>query len=301
LPPTVKVTNCVSGLSPDALDSTVWATAVVVAPAQVALTCKTIRFQSRAPLDSRSRFASSCRCRGGKGGAHSCRIGVAQRNARYRLWPPLDVGVPLVLGLTLTATSGRSGVAAALARPGCWLLVAAFALWNGWALVLMAKNHTAVLPGGPTQTVFGPRAVPRIPQPALPRAADAARRDRAAMAIVLGARRGTLRGSGAGCDPGSRKPEGQVLRRFLTRGSPMQRMTPLEPSGDDDSSTYPLRPFVDRAQRSTVARKRWLSSALDLMTTFGVTAGRGRDGTSCRLLSRWDAATCSCRASASAP
>jgi hypothetical protein len=48
--------------------------------------------------------------------------------------------------------------------------------------------------------------------------------------------------------PGSRKSEGQVVRRFLTRGSPMQRMTPIEPTGDDHSPTYPLRQIVDTAQ-----------------------------------------------------
>jgi hypothetical protein len=38
--------------------------------------------------------------------------------------------------------------------PFGWLLVAALALWNEWALVLMAKNRTAVLPGGPTRIVL---------------------------------------------------------------------------------------------------------------------------------------------------
>jgi hypothetical protein len=34
-------------------------------------------------------------------------------------------------------------------------------------------------------------------------------------------------------------------------GSPMQRMTPLEPSGDDHSPTYPLRQIVEcQAPRS---------------------------------------------------
>ena len=61
---------------------------------------------------------------------------------------------------------GRSGVAAALKLgPVGWLLVGAFVLWNGWALVLMAKNRTAVLPGGPTRTVLdrGPFRVSRNP------------------------------------------------------------------------------------------------------------------------------------------
>jgi protein-S-isoprenylcysteine O-methyltransferase Ste14 len=84
---------------------------------------------------------------------------------RYRLWPPIDVGVPLVLGLTLTATLGDPVSLPHWLGPFGWLLVAAFALWNGWALVLMAKNRTAVLPGGPTRTVLdrGPFRVSRNP------------------------------------------------------------------------------------------------------------------------------------------
>jgi protein-S-isoprenylcysteine O-methyltransferase Ste14 len=46
-----------------------------------------------------------------------------------------------------------------------WLLVAAFALWNGWALVTMARHRTALLPGGATRTVIdsGPFARSRNP------------------------------------------------------------------------------------------------------------------------------------------
>ena len=68
---------------------------------------------------------------------------------RYRLWPPIDVGVPLVLGLTLTATLGDPVSLPHWLVPFGWLLVAA----------------TAVLPGGPTRTVLdrGPFRVSRNP------------------------------------------------------------------------------------------------------------------------------------------
>src|SRR4029453_12839196 len=62
----------------------------------------------------------------------------------------------------------------------------------------------------------GPRAVPRIPQPALPRAAGAARRDRAAVAVVLGARRGSRLGwiAPLGRDrPRGAIPDGEVRGR----------------------------------------------------------------------------------------
>ncbi len=46
-----------------------------------------------------------------------------------------------------------------------WLLVAAFAVWNGWALVTIARHETALLPGGETTTVIdrGPFARSRNP------------------------------------------------------------------------------------------------------------------------------------------
>jgi protein-S-isoprenylcysteine O-methyltransferase Ste14 len=35
-----------------------------------------------------------------------------------------------------------------------WLLVAAFMVWNGWALVTMSRHRTALLPGGASRTVI---------------------------------------------------------------------------------------------------------------------------------------------------
>ena len=45
------------------------------------------------------------------------------------------------------------------------VLILAFALWNGWALVLMARWETALLPGGSTRTILdrGPFRVSRNP------------------------------------------------------------------------------------------------------------------------------------------
>jgi protein-S-isoprenylcysteine O-methyltransferase Ste14 len=46
-----------------------------------------------------------------------------------------------------------------------WLLVAAFVVWNGWALVTIARHRTALLPGGATTTLIesGPFARSRNP------------------------------------------------------------------------------------------------------------------------------------------
>jgi protein-S-isoprenylcysteine O-methyltransferase Ste14 len=81
------------------------------------------------------------------------------------MWPPVAVGGPLVLGLLVSAWLGDPlAVPAGTAGTG-WLLVAVFVLWNGWALVTIARFRTALLPGGSTTTVIdrGPFARSRNP------------------------------------------------------------------------------------------------------------------------------------------
>jgi protein-S-isoprenylcysteine O-methyltransferase Ste14 len=72
----------------------------------------------------------------------------------FRLWPPISVGGPLVVGLLVSSLVGdplpRSPVTNALG----WLLIAVFAVWNGWALWTIGRNRTALLPGGSTTTLI---------------------------------------------------------------------------------------------------------------------------------------------------
>jgi protein-S-isoprenylcysteine O-methyltransferase Ste14 len=83
----------------------------------------------------------------------------------FRLWPPVCVGGPLVLGLLVSSAledplrGSRATTTAGL------LLVVLFAAWNGWALWTMARHRTALLPGGATTTVIstGPFAWSRNP------------------------------------------------------------------------------------------------------------------------------------------
>lgn len=82
----------------------------------------------------------------------------------YRVWPPVALGVPWLVGVTLSVTVGdpfRLSVSPAVG----WLLVVAFAGWNGWALLLMGAYRTALLPGGATTTLLerGPFRVSRNP------------------------------------------------------------------------------------------------------------------------------------------
>ncbi|WP_377642039.1 methyltransferase family protein [Oryzobacter terrae] len=84
----------------------------------------------------------------------------------FRIWPPVALGVPLVVGLVLSATVGdpvRLG-GTGLRWVG-WGLLAAFVLWNGWTLWVMGSHRTAVLPGGSTRLVLrsGPFRFSRNP------------------------------------------------------------------------------------------------------------------------------------------
>ena len=81
------------------------------------------------------------------------------------MWPPVAVGGPLVLGLLVSRLVGDPLAASPVTAGLGWLLVAAFVVWNGWALVTIAKHRTALLPGGATTIVIdrGPFAWSRNP------------------------------------------------------------------------------------------------------------------------------------------
>jgi protein-S-isoprenylcysteine O-methyltransferase Ste14 len=81
------------------------------------------------------------------------------------MWPPVAVGWPLGLGLILSSLVGDPLTDSAVTAVLGWLLVGAFMVWNGWALVTMSRHRTALLPGGATRTVVdsGPFAKSRNP------------------------------------------------------------------------------------------------------------------------------------------
>jgi protein-S-isoprenylcysteine O-methyltransferase Ste14 len=84
----------------------------------------------------------------------------------FRLWPPLALGVPLLVGVTLTATVGDPfSLPHPAARVVGVVLCVVFAIWNGWTLRMMAANRTAILPGDATTTILdrGPFRVSRNP------------------------------------------------------------------------------------------------------------------------------------------
>jgi protein-S-isoprenylcysteine O-methyltransferase Ste14 len=83
----------------------------------------------------------------------------------FRMWPPVSVGGPLVLGLLVSSWAGDPLDSTAVTTALGWLLIAAFAVWNGWALVMIGRHRTALLPGAETTTVIdrGPFAWSRNP------------------------------------------------------------------------------------------------------------------------------------------
>ena len=84
----------------------------------------------------------------------------------FRIWPPVALGVPLVVGLVITAAAGDPvALPEGPSRVVATVLIVAFTLWNGWALWLMGRHRTALLPGGSTRTILdrGPFGLSRNP------------------------------------------------------------------------------------------------------------------------------------------
>lgn len=84
----------------------------------------------------------------------------------YRIWPPVALGGPLLAGVLVTSVNGDPfNLGPAGARVVGGVLVVLFAVWNGWALVVMASHRTALLPGGATRVLLdrGPFRLSRNP------------------------------------------------------------------------------------------------------------------------------------------
>ena len=84
---------------------------------------------------------------------------------RFRLWPPVAVGAPLLLGWLITSIWGDP------IRVGEWrvplgsALMLFFLAWNGWSLWLFARHQTGLLPGQATNAIIeeGPYRLSRNP------------------------------------------------------------------------------------------------------------------------------------------
>lgn len=84
----------------------------------------------------------------------------------FRIWPPVALGAPLLVGVVITTSAGDPFTLRSLAaRTVAAILIAAFAVWNGAALWIMARERTALLPGGATRVILdrGPFGLSRNP------------------------------------------------------------------------------------------------------------------------------------------
>ena len=84
----------------------------------------------------------------------------------YRIWPPVALGIPLLAGFGITWAWGDPiPLPESPSRVVGTALIVAFVLWNGWALWLMGRARTGLLPGDPTRTILdrGPFGVGRNP------------------------------------------------------------------------------------------------------------------------------------------
>jgi protein-S-isoprenylcysteine O-methyltransferase Ste14 len=83
----------------------------------------------------------------------------------FRLWPPVAIGAPLLVGWSATAIWDDPFDLGAWRVPVGWALVLLFAAWNGWALLLFARHDTGLLPGQETRAMIeeGPYRLSRNP------------------------------------------------------------------------------------------------------------------------------------------
>ena len=83
----------------------------------------------------------------------------------FRLWPPVAVGVPLLVGWLATSLRGDPVTVGAWRVPLGWALVLLFVGWNGWSLWLFRRYETGLLPGQATQAMIeeGPYRLSRNP------------------------------------------------------------------------------------------------------------------------------------------
>ena len=83
----------------------------------------------------------------------------------FRLWPPVAIGTPLVLGSLVTLTAGDPVEFGGWRVPVGWVLVLLFVGFNGWSLWLFGRHQTGLLPGQATNAMIeeGPYRLSRNP------------------------------------------------------------------------------------------------------------------------------------------
>jgi protein-S-isoprenylcysteine O-methyltransferase Ste14 len=88
-----------------------------------------------------------------------------QEPVAFRLWPPVAIGMPLLVGWLGTLLWDDPVGLGGWRAPVGWALVLAFVVWNGWSLWLFHRHETGLLPGQATHAMIqeGPYRVSRNP------------------------------------------------------------------------------------------------------------------------------------------
>ena len=83
----------------------------------------------------------------------------------FRLWPPVAIGAPLIVGSFATLLWGDPVDLGGWRVPLGWALVLLFVGWNGWSLWLFHRHETGLLPGQATIAMIeeGPYRLSRNP------------------------------------------------------------------------------------------------------------------------------------------
>jgi protein-S-isoprenylcysteine O-methyltransferase Ste14 len=86
-------------------------------------------------------------------------------SVRYRIWPPVAIGGPLLIGWLITQLWHDPVEVGSWRIPLGWALGLLFTVWNGWSLWLFGRHDTGLLPGQPTRAMIeeGPFRLSRNP------------------------------------------------------------------------------------------------------------------------------------------
>jgi protein-S-isoprenylcysteine O-methyltransferase Ste14 len=92
-------------------------------------------------------------------------VSGSEQTVAFRLWPPVAIGGPLLVGWLATLVAGDPVGIGQWRVPLGWALVLAFLGWNGWSLWLFSRHRTGLLPGQATRAMIedGPYRLSRNP------------------------------------------------------------------------------------------------------------------------------------------